>query len=149
MINLTTLPKSFWGYALESIARILNMVPIKKVERTPYEIWHGKAPKLSYLRVWGCGALVKRDTPDKLDPRSIKCTMNTKMQSMKDNQVWVLVDLPPNGRTVGSKWLFKKKTNMDGNVHTFKACLVAKGYTQTYGVDYGETFSPVADIRAI
>ncbi|GKB99643.1 retrotransposon protein, putative, ty1-copia subclass [Tanacetum coccineum] len=68
---------------------------------------------------------------------------------MKDNQVWVLVDLPPNGLTVGSKSLFKKKTNMDSNVYTFKARLVAKGYTQTYGVDYGETFSPVADIRAI
>ncbi|GJZ98391.1 hypothetical protein Tco_0670844 [Tanacetum coccineum] len=53
--------------------------------------------------------------------------MNTEMQSMKDNQVWVLVDLPPNGRTVGSKWLFKKKTDLDGNVHTFKALLVAKG----------------------
>ncbi|GJW08735.1 putative retrotransposon ty1-copia subclass protein [Tanacetum coccineum] len=75
--------------------------------------------------------------------------MNTKMQSMKDNQVWVLVDLPPNGRTVGSKWLFKKKTDMDGNVHTFKARLVAKGYTQTYNVDYRETFSPIAYIRAI
>ncbi|GKB61780.1 retrotransposon protein, putative, ty1-copia subclass [Tanacetum coccineum] len=257
MMNLTTLPKSFWGYALESAARILNMVPTKKVERTPYEIWHGKAPKLSYLRVWGCEALVKRDTPDKLDPRSIKCifvgypkemmgyyfyyplenkifvaqnaeffenslmvqeasgshgllessgsdegleliqeedtqpskntseihnevapieeyelgdlneppnykaalsdpefdkwpeSMNTKIQSMKDNQVWVLVDLPSNGQTVRSKWLFKKKTDMDGNVHTFKAHLVAKGYTQTYGVDYRETFSPVADIRAI
>ncbi|GJZ11821.1 putative retrotransposon ty1-copia subclass protein, partial [Tanacetum coccineum] len=71
------------------------------------------------------------------------------MQSMKDNQVWVLVDLPPNGRTIGSKWLFKKKTDMDGNVHTFKTHLVAKGYTQTYSVDYGETFSPVTDIRAI
>ncbi|GJW92835.1 retrotransposon protein, putative, ty1-copia subclass [Tanacetum coccineum] len=54
MMNLTTLPKSFWGYALESVACILNMVPTKKVERTPYEIWHRKAPKLSYLRVWGC-----------------------------------------------------------------------------------------------
>nr|GEW37924.1 hypothetical protein [Tanacetum cinerariifolium] len=52
-MNLTTLPKSFWGYALESAARIPNMVPTKKVKRTPYEIWHGKAPKLSYLRVWG------------------------------------------------------------------------------------------------
>ncbi|GJS55457.1 retrotransposon protein, putative, ty1-copia subclass [Tanacetum coccineum] len=72
MMNLTTLPKSFWGYALESAARILNMVPTKKVDRTPYEIWHGKAPKLSYLRVWGCEALVKRDTSDKLDSRSIK-----------------------------------------------------------------------------
>ncbi|GKC67309.1 retrotransposon protein, putative, ty1-copia subclass [Tanacetum coccineum] len=73
MTNLTTLPKSFWGYALESAIRILNMVPTKKVERTPYEIWHGKAPKLSYLRVWGCEALMKRDTLDKLDLRSIKC----------------------------------------------------------------------------
>ncbi|GKC57479.1 retrotransposon protein, putative, ty1-copia subclass [Tanacetum coccineum] len=73
IMNLTTLPKSFWGYALETTARILNMVPTKKVDRTPYEIWHGKSPKLSYLRVWGCEALVKRDTPDKLDSRSIKC----------------------------------------------------------------------------
>nr|GEW95333.1 retrovirus-related Pol polyprotein from transposon TNT 1-94 [Tanacetum cinerariifolium] len=72
MMNLTTLPKSFWGYALKSIA-LLNMVLTKKVERTPYEIWHEKAPKLSYLRVWGCEALVKRDAPDKHDPRSIKC----------------------------------------------------------------------------
>ncbi|GKF14087.1 retrotransposon protein, putative, ty1-copia subclass [Tanacetum coccineum] len=59
MINLPTLPKSFWGYALKSAIRILNMVPTKKVERMPYEIWHEKAPKLSYLRVWGCEALVK------------------------------------------------------------------------------------------
>nr|GEU40387.1 retrovirus-related Pol polyprotein from transposon TNT 1-94 [Tanacetum cinerariifolium] len=73
MMNLTTLPKSFWGYALETVAHILNMVPTKKVDMTPYEIWHGKAPNLSYLRVWGCEALVKRDTPDKLDSRSIKC----------------------------------------------------------------------------
>ncbi|GJX05659.1 retrotransposon protein, putative, ty1-copia subclass [Tanacetum coccineum] len=55
--------------------------------------------------------------------------MNTEMQSMKDNQVCHLVDLPPNAKTVRSKWIFKKKTNMDGNVHTYKACLVAKGYT--------------------
>ncbi|GKD64373.1 retrotransposon protein, putative, ty1-copia subclass [Tanacetum coccineum] len=68
---------------------------------------------------------------------------------MKDNEVWDLVDPPSNGNTVGSKWLFKKKTDMDGAVHTFKARLVAKGFTQTYGVDYEETFSPVADIRAI
>ncbi|GJS58869.1 hypothetical protein Tco_0653653 [Tanacetum coccineum] len=43
--------------AHETAARILDMVPTKKVDRKPYEIWHGKAPKLSYLRVWGCEAL--------------------------------------------------------------------------------------------
>ncbi|GKA18074.1 hypothetical protein Tco_0697911 [Tanacetum coccineum] len=51
-----------------------------------------------------------------LDPESDKWlnAMNVEMQSMKDNEVWDLVDLPPNGKTVGSKWLFKKKTDMDG-----------------------------------
>ncbi|GKD38514.1 putative retrotransposon ty1-copia subclass protein [Tanacetum coccineum] len=68
---------------------------------------------------------------------------------MKDNEVWELVDLPPDGKTVGHKWLFKKKTGMDGVVHTYKARLVAKGFTQTSGIDYKETFYPVADIRAI
>ncbi|GJT82879.1 retrotransposon protein, putative, ty1-copia subclass [Tanacetum coccineum] len=281
MMSQTTLPKSFWDYAIKSAIHILNMVPTKKVEKTPYKVWYGQAPKLSYLEFWGCEALVKRDTltkPDKLEPRSIKyifvgypketiaysfyyppenkvfvarnaeffennlitqeasgsledfeiiqeedmhpsentsshhdegdqeidepqsdiipirrstrtrhapdqmClnikadeyelgdlnepanykaalldpksdkwlnAMNVEMQSMKDNEVWDLVDLPPNGETVGGKWLFKKKTDMDGAVHTYKTRLVAKGYTQTLRIDYEETFSPVADIRAI
>nr|GEV65016.1 putative retrotransposon Ty1-copia subclass protein [Tanacetum cinerariifolium] len=75
--------------------------------------------------------------------------MNAKMQSMKDNQVWCLVNLPPNSKIVASKWFFKKKTNMDGIVHTYKAHFIAKGFTQTYKVDYEETFSPIANIRAI
>ncbi|GJW91054.1 retrotransposon protein, putative, ty1-copia subclass [Tanacetum coccineum] len=76
MMSQTTLSKSFSDYALETAARILNMVPTKKVEKIPYEVWHRQAPKLSYLKVWGCEAFVKRDTltkPDKLEPRSIKC----------------------------------------------------------------------------
>ncbi|GJR42599.1 retrotransposon protein, putative, ty1-copia subclass [Tanacetum coccineum] len=44
-----------------------------KVDKTPYELWYGKVPNLSYLKVWGCEALVKRDTPDKIQQRSIKC----------------------------------------------------------------------------
>ncbi|GKA51032.1 retrotransposon protein, putative, ty1-copia subclass [Tanacetum coccineum] len=258
-----------------------KMVLTKKVEKTPYEVWHWQVPKLSYLKVWGCEALVKRDTltkPDKLEPRYIKCifigypketmgysfynppknkvlvarnaeflenslinqeasrslkdlkiiqeedihpsidtslnleeddleidepqsdiipirrstrtrrpidrmclyidaeehelgdlgepanykaalldpesdkwlnAMNVEMQSMKDNEVWDLVELPFNGKIVGSKWVFKKKTDMDGAVHTYKARLVVKGYNQTPRVDYEEAFSPVAEIRAI
>ncbi|GKC39743.1 retrotransposon protein, putative, ty1-copia subclass, partial [Tanacetum coccineum] len=85
------------------------------------------------------------------DPESEKWleAINVEMQSMKDNQVWNLVDFPPNCNTVGSKWLFKKKTNVDGNIHTYKARLVAKSFTQTYGVDYEATFSLVANIKAI
>nr|GFB84152.1 putative retrotransposon Ty1-copia subclass protein [Tanacetum cinerariifolium] len=86
-----------------------------------------------------------------LDPESDKWlnAMNVKMQSMKVNEVWDLVELPSDGKTIGSKWLFKKKTDIDGAVYTYKARLVAKGYTQTLRIDYEETFSPVADIRAI
>ncbi|GJY18532.1 retrotransposon protein, putative, ty1-copia subclass, partial [Tanacetum coccineum] len=137
MMNLTTLPLSFWDYALESATRILNMVPTKKVDKTPYELWDLNEPT-SYKAVM-------------LDSESNKWidAMNAEIQSMMDNMVWVLVDLPPGCKTVGSKWLFKKKTDMDGIVHVYKARLVAKGYTQLYGVDYEETFSPVADIRAI
>ncbi|GJW84479.1 retrotransposon protein, putative, ty1-copia subclass [Tanacetum coccineum] len=50
MMNLITLPLSFWDYALESATRILNMVPTKKVDKTPYELWYGKVPNLSYLK---------------------------------------------------------------------------------------------------
>ena len=75
--------------------------------------------------------------------------MKFEMQSMYDNQVWTLID-PPNGlKTIWCKWVFKKKTDMDGNVHNFKARLVVKGFKQTHGVDYDETFSLVAMLRSI
>ncbi|GJX52657.1 hypothetical protein Tco_0281026 [Tanacetum coccineum] len=50
MMNLTTLLLSFWDYPLETVTRILNMVPTKKVDKTPYELWYGKVPNLSYLK---------------------------------------------------------------------------------------------------
>nr|GEU97672.1 putative retrotransposon Ty1-copia subclass protein [Tanacetum cinerariifolium] len=86
-----------------------------------------------------------------LDPESDKWinAMNVEMQSMKDNEVWELVVLPLNGKIIGHKWLFKKKTDMDGAVHTYKAHLVPKGFTQTLGIDYKETFFLVVDIRTI
>ncbi|GJW19822.1 retrotransposon protein, putative, ty1-copia subclass [Tanacetum coccineum] len=155
------------GYALESAARILNLVPTKKVNKTTYEMWHGKVLNLS-ARIpqapeqYGFyiddeeHELGDHGEPPNYrvalsDPESEKWlkAMNAEMQSMKDNQVWNLVDLPPNCKTVGSKWLFKKKTNMDSNIHTYKARLIAKGFTQTYEVDYEENFSPVTDIKAI
>nr|GEY17655.1 hypothetical protein [Tanacetum cinerariifolium] len=248
MMSQITLLKSFWDYALETAARILNMVPTKKVEKIPYEVWHGKTPKLSYLKETmgysfyyppknkvlvarnaeflenslinqeASGSLedlkiiqeedmhpsidtslnheednleinepqsdivpIRRSTrtrhaQDRMclyidaeehelgdlgEPANYKAAlldheskkwlnvMNVEMQSIKDNDVWVLVELPPNGKTVGSKWLFKKKTDMDRVVHTYKSRLVAKGYTQTPEIDYEETFSPFPVIRAI
>ena len=66
--------------------------------------------------------------------------MRSKMESMRDNRVWNLVD-PPNGvRAIECKWIFKKKTDADGNVHIYKARLVAKCFRQIQGVDYDKTF---------
>ena len=60
MMSLTNLPLSFWGYALETAAFTLNRAPSKSVETTSYELWFGKKPKLSFLKVWGCDAYVKK-----------------------------------------------------------------------------------------
>ena len=72
-MSQSDLPISFWGYALETVAFILNRVPSKAVEKTPYEIWTGKTPSLSFFKIWGCEAYVKRQISDKLAPKSDKC----------------------------------------------------------------------------
>jgi hypothetical protein len=60
MTSLTDLPISFWGHALETMAFTLNRAPSKSVETMSYELWHGKKPKLSFLKVWGCEPYVKK-----------------------------------------------------------------------------------------
>ena len=75
--------------------------------------------------------------------------MEQEMESMYSNSVWELVDLPESVRPIGCKWIYKKKRGVDGKVETFKTRLVAKGYTQMEGVDYEETFSPVAMLKSI
>src|SRR4051812_784540 len=54
--------------------------------------------------------------------------MKSEMESMYENQVWTLVDLPQDGKVVENKWIFKRKTHADGNVTVYKARLVAKGF---------------------
>jgi len=277
MMSRIDLPISFWGYALETAAYILNNIPSKSVQKTSYEIWTGKSPKLYFLKIWGCEAYVKRLMSDKLTQKSDKClfvgypketkgyyfylpsenkvfvarngvflekdfiskrisgskveleevrdtqtnnepdieerdtsmvdasenitqepprrsdrirhepdryygylvtedddvvhiddepttyqeamsssesqewekAMKAEMQSMDDNQVWNLIDPPEGLKTIGCKWVFKRKTDVHGVVQTYKARLVAKGFKQIHGIDYDETFSPVAMLKSI
>ncbi|KAK1666315.1 hypothetical protein QYE76_054474 [Lolium multiflorum] len=287
MMSLTDLPLSFWSYALETATFTLNRAPSKSVETTPYELWFNKKPKLSFLKVWGCEAYVKKLQPDKLEPKAEKCVfigypketigytfyhrsegkifvakngtflekefltkevtgrkveldeieesllvdqssavpedvpvpptpateeandndhetsneiateprrstreratpdwydpclnvmivdnndedpatyeeammspdsnkwqeaMKSEMGSMYDNKVWTLVDLPDSRKAVENKWIFKRKTDADGNITVYKARLVAKGFRQIQGVDYDETFSPVAKLKSV
>ena len=75
--------------------------------------------------------------------------MKSEIGSMYENKVWTLVDLPDDQRAMENKWIFKKKTDADGNVIVYKARLVAKGFRQVQGVDYDETFSPVAMLKSV
>ncbi|KAA0032026.1 gag/pol protein [Cucumis melo var. makuwa] len=74
--------------------------------------------------------------------------MDLEMESMFFNSVWTLVDQPNDIKPIGCKWIYKKKRDQTDKVQTFEARLVAKGYTQR-GVDYEETFSPVAMLKLI
>ena len=288
MMSHADLPISFWGHALETAAFTLNRVPSKSVQKTPHEMWTGRRPSVSFMKIWGCEVYNKRMTSTKLEPKSEKCifvgypketkgyyfynptenkvfvartgvflerefisrkesgnkveldeirepqnvnepgeehqqvsqgvaeqvpqgvveqetvevthaprrslrersapdryygflvtthgdvllmdedeptsyqeavagpesekwlgAMRSEMDSMYVNQVWNLVDPPEGIKPIGCKWVFKKKIDMDGNVQTYKGRLVAKGYRQIHGVDYDETFSPVAMFKSI
>ena len=73
MMSLIDLPLSFWGYALETAAFMLNMAPSKSVEMAQYELWFSKKLKLSFHKIWGCDAYVKMFQPNKLEPKLEKC----------------------------------------------------------------------------
>ncbi|KAI3767088.1 hypothetical protein L2E82_17173 [Cichorium intybus] len=118
MMSRASLPIHFWGYVLETAAHILNLVPTKKVAKTPHEI---------------DSTLTNLDEPANYHeavagPESAnwKEAMDSEIKSMYDNQVWNLVDNVPGRKTVGCKWIFKKKTDMDGKMDVKTAFLNGK-----------------------
>ncbi|GAU43223.1 hypothetical protein TSUD_241130 [Trifolium subterraneum] len=78
-----------------------------------------------------------------------KAAINSELTALLKDNTWTLVPLPSHKRAIGCKWVFKLKLHANGTIERYKARLVAKGYTQTEGIDYMETFSPVVKMTTI
>jgi hypothetical protein len=93
--------------------------------------------------------LPEREAMDSEDGNLWKRAMDEEMESLDKNEAWDLVELPTGRKPIGNKWVFKKKLNAEGKVEKYKAWLVAKGYSQVEGIDFGEIFSPVSKLTSI
>ncbi|RVW21330.1 Retrovirus-related Pol polyprotein from transposon RE1 [Vitis vinifera] len=75
--------------------------------------------------------------------------MKEELRMIEKNDTWELVDRPQHRKVIGVKWVYRTKLNADGSVNKYKARLVVKGYSQVFGVDFSETFAPVARLDTI
>ncbi|KAF3650572.1 hypothetical protein FXO38_17097 [Capsicum annuum] len=75
--------------------------------------------------------------------------VDSEIDSILSNHTWELVDLPPENKPLGSKWIFKKKMKVDGNIDKYKERLVVKDFKQNEDLDYFDTYSPVTRITSI
>ena len=84
-----------------------------------------------------------------LDSNKWLGAMKSEIGSMYENKVWTLVDLPDERQAIENKWIFKNKTNADGNATICEARLVSKKFRQVQGVDYDETLSIIAMLKSV
>eukprot|EP00253_Pinus_taeda_P015414 PITA_15414 len=152
MLSGARLGQEFWVEAVETTCYLVNRSPSSSLEdKTPQEVWTGKKPSLSHLRVFGCDAYVhvSKEKRTKLDSKYEKCifigtmkeamdsedgklwkeAMVDEMASLHKNEAWDLVEFPARRNPISNKWVFKMKTNAEGKVEKYKARLVEKVYS--------------------
>nr|GEX75210.1 retrotransposon protein, putative, Ty1-copia subclass [Tanacetum cinerariifolium] len=137
MLISSGMSQDMWEEAILMATYLLNNIPRKDKEETPYELWMGRKPLYRYLRVWGCLAKVAVPAPkaQKIRPKSLDCifigyaknnrhqwkeAIKSKIDSILQNHTWELVDLPHGCKPLGYKWIFKKM-KVDGTIDKYKA----------------------------
>jgi hypothetical protein len=121
----------------------------------------GSAVQIMALMDEELAMVLEMSEAEGLDPSSLadaKCrpdwldwekAIHEELTVLQDAKTWVLVDPPPGANIVGSKWVFRVKKDADGNIARKKARLVAQGFSQVPGVDYFDTYAPVARLATI
>ncbi|KAE8709757.1 Protein farnesyltransferase/geranylgeranyltransferase type-1 subunit alpha [Hibiscus syriacus] len=92
---------------------------------------------------------IPRNVTEAFQSPEWKKAVEEEIKALQKNKTWSLTDLPKGKRAVGCRWIFTVKYHSDGSVERYKARLVAKGFSQSYGIDYQETFAPVAKLNTI
>ncbi|GJZ61173.1 zinc finger, CCHC-type containing protein, partial [Tanacetum coccineum] len=153
--------KAFRFYVIESNDSVLINSIIESRDAIFDENRFSSVPRLSIRipnRTEDIGGLV---VPEEYDPKTFdeamksqdvafwKEAINDEMDSIMGNNTWVLADLPQGCKPLGCKWIFKIKLKVDGTIEKFKARLVIQGFKQKSGIDYFDTYAPVACISTI
>ncbi|CAL5377981.1 unnamed protein product [Camellia sinensis] len=170
------LPKKFWAEVVNTVVLLLNRLPTKALQKkTPFEAWYDNwswenDKKLEIQEenddvddepVRGTGSLsniYQRCNVVVMEPAGYEnaatdqkwiAAIKEELKMIEKNQTWELVDRPKHKKAIGVKWVYRTKLNPDGSINKYKARHVVKGYAQMFGVDFSETFAPVARLDTI
>ncbi|GJU63323.1 retrovirus-related pol polyprotein from transposon TNT 1-94 [Tanacetum coccineum] len=175
MLNEQSIPQKFWCNAVDTSTYIINRVSIRRIlGKTPYELLRGRKPNLNYFRVFGskCFVLNTKDYLTKFDPKSYEgvflgysqnskayIILNKQTMKVEESLNVTFDETPPPPKTSPLEddelveeeaiEVYRNKLDENGVVTRNKARLVAQGYNQQEGIDYDETYAPVARLESI